>query len=37
MGVAELCVKSKNIKIEELKCMHRGDKYHEVSYNMVIQ
>ncbi len=28
-GVIELCVRSKNIKVEQVKCVHRGDEYCE--------
>jgi predicted hydrocarbon binding protein len=28
-GVAEFVIKSNNINIEETKCMHKGDEYHE--------
>ncbi len=28
-GVAELCLKNKKVDVEEIKCMHKGDDFHE--------
>ncbi len=28
-GMLELCVRSNNIKVEEVRCAHKGDDYHE--------